>query len=91
MDGADVNCTDEELETFLEKTLVIQNYLSPDSSTVLTDAGIVSVAYLLCDSWTFLPSKPGDVIQIKFTIMPRSGFIQVCISWQNIMFFVMGI
>ena len=42
VDGGSVNCTDTELETFLERTLILQRYLSADANTVLTDAGIVS-------------------------------------------------
>ncbi|KAL5471263.1 hypothetical protein EMCRGX_G029359 [Ephydatia muelleri] len=42
VDGGSVNCTDTELETFLERTLILQRYLSPDANTALTDAGIES-------------------------------------------------
>ena len=45
VDGGSVNCTDTELETFIERTLILQRYLSPDANTVLTDAGIVSAEW----------------------------------------------
>ena len=51
VDGGNISCTDQELEIFLEKTLVLQRYLSPESNTVYTDTGIVSVSYV--DSTAF--------------------------------------
>ena len=52
VDGGNVSCTDQELETFLEKTLALQRYLSPESNTILTDAGIVRKYYYLATTYT---------------------------------------
>ena len=41
VDKGDVNCTDQELEMFLNKALLITVYPSSENSTALTDTGIV--------------------------------------------------
>ena len=54
VDGGNISCTDRdrELEIFLEKNFILQEYLSPESNTVFTDTGIVSVLYV--DSTVFI-------------------------------------
>ena len=41
-----VNCTDEELERFMERVLSLREDPEPDFSGKATDAGIVSVVYM---------------------------------------------
>ena len=38
-----VNCTDTELETFLDKMILFRSFPLPENDTVITDAGIVSL------------------------------------------------
>ena len=41
VDKGDVNCTDQELEMFLDKAISFRGYPSPENYTSITDAGIV--------------------------------------------------
>ena len=43
MDKGVVNCTDDELEIFLDKSISFRGYPLPENYTALTDAGIVSM------------------------------------------------
>ena len=41
VDKGDVNCTDQELEMFLDKAISFRGYPLPENYTSITDAGIV--------------------------------------------------
>ena len=43
VDQGVVNCTDAELEAFLDKAISFRGYPLPDSYTAITDAGIVRI------------------------------------------------
>eukprot|EP00731_Ephydatia_muelleri_P020698 Em0013g425a len=42
VDKGDVNCTDQELEMFLDKAISFRGYPSPENYTSITDAGITA-------------------------------------------------
>ena len=43
VDKGKVNCTDDELEMVLDKAILFRIYPSPESSTILTETGIVRI------------------------------------------------